>query len=61
MDGGVVSLLITIAIIGLIAWAIVYFIPMPPKFGTAIYVIAGIACLLMLLEFIGASPRLGFG
>lgn len=56
-----ISLLIYIAILGLIAWAIVYFIPMPPKFATAIYVLAGIIALLLVLQAFGlmtGAPRL---
>lgn len=63
MVGSVIQLLVVIAIVGLIAWAIVYFIPMPPKFATAIYVVAGVACLLIILSMFTGGPglKLGFG
>lgn len=51
------QLIITIALVGLVVWAITYFIPMPEKFKTAIYVVAGICLLLSLLQVIGAWPR----
>lgn len=45
-----ISLLITIALVGLVAWAITYFVPMAPKFKTAIYVGAGVWVILHCLE-----------
>lgn len=52
------TILVTIAIVGLIAWALTYFIPMPEKFKTAIYVVAGIGLLLYLLQFLGVGHGL---
>lgn len=56
------ELIITIALVGLVVWAITYFIPMPEKFKTAIYVVAGICLLLYLLQMLGVwhgrLPRL---
>ncbi len=48
-----VGILITIALVGLIVWALTYFIPMPEKFKTLIYVIAGIVVLLYVLNAFG--------
>lgn len=60
--GGVVSILVAIALIGLIAWAIVYFVPMPPKFAVGIYVVAGIAALLIVLGMVsGGSTGIRVG
>lgn len=50
-----IALIIYIAIIGLIVWAITTLIPMPPPFKTIIFVIAGIFCLLILLRVLGVS------
>lgn len=47
------ELIVYVAIIGLIVWAITALIPMPPPFKTVIYVIAGIFCLLLLLRVVG--------
>ena len=48
-----ITVLLTIAIIGLVAWLIVRFIPMPPNFATIIYVVAGIVVLLYILSAFG--------
>lgn len=59
MITGLLSLLIYVAILGLICWAITTFIPMPPQFRTLIYVIVGIVALLILLQFVtGGAPHL---
>lgn len=42
------SLIITLALLGLIVWAITTYIPMPPVFKTVIYIVAAV-CLIMLL------------
>lgn len=46
------TLIVYIAILGLIVWAITTFIPMPPQFKTLIYVSVGIVALLILLRVI---------
>lgn len=51
-----IELILYIAIIGLVVYAITALIPMPAPFKTIIYVIAAIACLLILLR---ALPGLG--
>jgi len=56
---GLVTLLLTIAVIGLIAWLIVKFIPMPPNFATAIYVVAGICVLLYIFQAFGLISGIG--
>lgn len=48
-----VDLLLVIAIAGLVAWALGYFIPMPEKFRTAIYVLAGLFVLFYMLQYFG--------
>lgn len=48
-----ITLIIVIALMGLIVWAVTYFIPMPEKFKVAIYVVAGVCLLLYLLSFFG--------
>jgi len=47
------TFIITIALVGLVVWGITHFIPMPPKFATAIQVIAGVVLLLYVLQFFG--------
>lgn len=47
------ELIVYVAIIGLIVWAITALIPMPAPFKTVIYVIAAIFCLLLLLRVVG--------
>lgn len=47
-----VALLILIAVIGLIVWLLVTYIPMPPPFKTAIVVVAlGVVALMVLGAF----------
>ncbi len=48
-----ISIILTVALFGLLAWAICYFFPMPPKIKTAIYVAASIVAFLYLLEAVG--------
>lgn len=51
-----IGLLLYIALIGVIAWAICYFIPMPPKFQMGIYALAGIIALMIVLQAFGLLP-----
>lgn len=57
-----ISLILTIAILGLIVWFITTHIPMPPIFKTVIYVIVAIFLILFLMRTFGVSdmavPRL---
>lgn len=48
-----INLVITIALVGLVVWAITKFIPMPETFKTLIYVIAGVFMVLYLLSAFG--------
>lgn len=51
--------LIYIAIIGLIGWAIVSLVPLPPPAKTIVYVIVGVICLLVLLYAVqGGLPAI---
>jgi hypothetical protein len=47
------ALIFYIAIIGLLVWAVTYFIPMPPKFQTGVYVLGGLLALLVCLRYFG--------
>lgn len=48
-------LILVIAIIGFVVWLITNYIPMPSPFREIIWVIAVIALLLILLNFVGVS------
>lgn len=62
MIEGLITLVIVIAILGLIVWAITSFIPMAEPFKKLIYVICGIVCLLILLRVLtGGSLNLHLG
>lgn len=52
-----ISLLITILILGVIAWAIGA-IPMPAPFKTVAYAILVIFAIVLVSNFLGFSPRL---
>lgn len=48
-----ISLIIAIAIIGFIVWAVITYIPMPALFKNAIVVIAVVLVLLYVLRALG--------
>jgi hypothetical protein len=48
-----ITLIITLAVIGFIVWALITYIPMPPLFKNAIIVISLIMILLYLLRVFG--------
>lgn len=58
--GGIIELLVILAIIGLIAWAIVTLVPMPSQIRTIIIVVAALCCLLVVLRAFGFTD-LNFG
>lgn len=58
MVGSLVEFLIYIAIIGVILWAIVTYIPMPPPFKAVIIVVGAIIALLLLLKAVGSADLL---
>lgn len=57
-----IGLILTLALCGLLVWAITTYIPMPPVFKNAIYVIAAICVILYLANAFGVVdipiPRL---
>ena len=48
-----IALIVTIALVGLIVWAVTTLIPMPPQFKTAIMVIAVVFLVLYVLSALG--------
>ena len=46
---GLIGLILTLAVVGLIVYLIVTYIPMPEPFKKAIWIIAGVFLLLYLL------------
>lgn len=48
-----ISVIVTIAIVGLVVYLITTFIPMPPQFHKAIYIVAAVGLLLYLLYAFG--------
>ena len=48
-----IELLVLLAIIGLIAWAIITAVPMPSQIRTVIIVVAVLFCLLIVLRAFG--------
>ncbi len=53
-----IDLLIVTAIIGLVAWALTYFIPMPEKLKTGIMVLACLCLLVYCLQYFGGFDGL---
>lgn len=59
-----ISLIVVIALFGLIVWAITTLVPMPEKFKQAIYVIAIVVLVLYVFQafgFLHAFPRIRIG
>lgn len=56
---GLIEIVLIIAIAGLVVWLITTFVPMPPQFKTAIYVIAGLFLLVWLLRSLGLIGDFG--
>jgi hypothetical protein len=53
-----VMLVLVVALIGFLVWAILAYIPMPPMFKTAIQIIVVIALILYLIKrFAGGLPN----
>lgn len=50
-----ISLLVWIALVGLLVWAITTFIPMPSQFKTLIIVVAVVVVLLYLFNAFGLA------
>lgn len=48
-----ISLILVLALAGLLVWAITNFIPMPPQFKTLIIVVAVVCALLYVLAAFG--------
>ena len=49
-------LILWIAMVGLVVWAIQTYIPMPPIFKTVITIIAVIFCVILLISFVSGTP-----
>jgi len=50
-----ITLILTIAVVGFIVWAIITYVPMPPLFSNVIIVIAVILLLLYVLSAFGVA------
>lgn len=53
------TLVIAIALAGLIVWAITTLIPMPAPFQRAIYVVSVVILVVFVLQSLGLMPALG--
>ncbi len=49
----IVMLLLILAVIGVVAWALVTYIPMPAPIKTVIIIVAVVACVLYALHAMG--------
>lgn len=50
-----ITLILWIAIIGLLVYAVTTFIPMPAPFKNLIYIVGGLICVVILLNALGIS------
>lgn len=48
-----IALIVTIALVGLLVWALTALVPMPPQFQTLIYVVCVIGLALYALRAFG--------
>ena len=53
-----ITLIVTIAVLGVVVWAITTYIPMPAPFKTAIIAVSAFALLFWLLSAFGLLGRL---
>lgn len=53
------TLVLVIALMGLIVWVITTLIPMPPPFQRAIYVVSVVILVVFVLQSLGLMPALG--
>lgn len=53
-----ISLVLTIALVGFIVWALTTYVPMPPPFRTAIVVLAVVLLVIYLLQVLGLDVPL---
>ncbi len=54
----VIALLVVLALIGLVAWALVRFVPMPAGVKTVIVVVAVVVCIVYALNAFGIIGHL---
>lgn len=52
-----ISLIITLAVVGLITWLIITYIPMPPVFKQVILVVVAICVIIFVLNAFGIIGR----
>lgn len=50
-----ITLILTLALVGFIVWAITTYIPMPELFKTGIYVVTAIVLILYLMRVFGIA------
>jgi hypothetical protein len=50
-----ISLIVTLAIIGLIAWAIVTYVPMPQPIKTLIIIVVVVCCIIIVINAFGIT------
>jgi hypothetical protein len=50
---GLIELVVVIALVGLVVWAITTLVPMPQQFKTAIYVLSVVFLVIYLLQAFG--------
>lgn len=53
--GGLLKLVLILALVGLVVWLITAYIPMPPIFKTIIYVVVAIVLILWLIGMIDGA------
>lgn len=50
-----ITLILTLALVGFVVWAITTYIPMPPLFKTVIIVIVAVLLLLYVMRVLGIA------
>ncbi len=54
---GLIEMIMTIAVVGLVVWAITTLIPMPQPFKSAIYVLSVVGLAFYIISAIGVMPH----
>jgi hypothetical protein len=53
--GGLLGLILMIAVLGVVVWLVTAYIPMPPVFKTIIYIVAVIILIIVLIRALGGG------
>jgi len=53
---GVIGLIVALALVGLLVWAVIKLVPMPGQIANAIIVVGVVVCVFIVLNAFGLVP-----